>query len=179
VKARISLFTLIVAIVVSVGSARANDADSGIITRDYSGCATGNCVPIKGRASGLSALSAGFGIEHYLHVPGSSWTGLTHPETFAAAINVTCDDNVFSCGVVRSGQNGAKIVLTAMNGSGRIRRSNSFDVVLDCKNADCPHWQVNSDTDAVTSSVPEPAGMTLILTGLVGLLARRKRIVVI
>ena len=89
-------------------------------------------------------------------------------------MNVTCSSDVFSCAVMNFGQNGAKVVLSAINGFTGIPAGNSFEIILGCAKKDCPAWPGGLQFD-VTANVPEPATTVLMLTGLGALYTRRKR----
>ena len=174
-RTSMKVFLFGVVILLCVASANATSIDPGIIIRDPVGCPSGSCVPITGLSFSFGVPSSGFGVLHFLNASGVTWSSLILTETGVAAINVTCSSNVYSCSVVSFGQNGAKIVLTAAGGLPGILNGHSFEVILGCKNADCPGWPGGLEFSAVAnSSVPEPGTMALLLTGVGAICSRRK-----
>src|SRR5713101_8216046 len=102
-------------IAVCAVAAHADSIDPRIIIRDPVGCPANNCVSV-GLTFTFTVPSAGFGTLHFLNVSGVAMNSLILTETGVAAANISCSANVFSCGVVAFGQNGAKLVLTALGG---------------------------------------------------------------
>lgn len=171
-KSSTKIVVLGVAVLLSVAAANATTIDPRIIIRDPVGCPSGSCTPV-GLTFGFQVPVTGKGVLHFLNVSGVSWHSLVFTETGVAAVNITCSTDVFSCAVVPFGQNGAKIVLTAINGLTGIPAGNSFEIILGCARGDCPTWPAGLDIDAV-ANVPEPGTMALLLTGLGAIFARRK-----
>ncbi len=166
---------LATAITLAAGAAQATSIDPGIIIRDPVGCPNHNCIPITSLSFGFAVPSRGFGVLHFLNSTGVTWTSLILTEPGVPAVNVTCSSDVFSCGVVAFGQNGAKIVLTAINDLTGIPAGNSFEIILGCKNGKCNKWPERMEFEAVAnSSVPEPGTVALLLTGLGAMFTRRK-----
>jgi hypothetical protein len=154
-------------------AANASGIDPSVIIRDPVGCPTNNCVPVTGLTFSFQVPSAGFGVLHFLNSSGVTWTSLILTETGVAAANVTCSSDVFSCGISAFGQNGAKMVLLATGGAlSGIPNGNSFEIVLGCVNSIC--WPGGLQFDATANTVPEPATMALLLTGIGALVTRRK-----
>jgi hypothetical protein len=172
VKSSTKVGVLGIAVLVCVAATNATSIDPRIIIRDPVGCPSGNCTPV-GLSFGLNVPPPGTGVLHFLNVSGVTWHNLVLTETGVAAVNVTCSADVFSCAVVAFGQNGAQMVLTAVNGLTGIPSGNSFEIILGCATGDCPTWPVGLDFDAV-ANVPEPGTMALLLTGLGAMFARRK-----
>ena len=173
---RTSMKTCVLAMVIALGAvaAHANGIDPGIIIRDPLGCPSGHCIPIPGTSFSFGVPSGGFGLLHFLNASGITWSSLTLTEVGVPAINVTCSSDVFSCGVVAFGQNGAKIVLTALHGLPGIPNGNSFEIILGCTNGACPLWPAGLEFSAVANAVPEPGTMALLLTGAGAIFARGK-----
>jgi hypothetical protein len=153
-------------------AAQANSLDPRIIVRDPVGCPSNACVSITGLTFSFTVPSTGFGILHFLNSTGVNWNSLILTETGVAAANVTCSADTFSCSVFAFGQNGAKLVLTALGAGGGIPAGNSFEVLLSCVNSSC--WPGGLQFDATANAVPEPATIALMLTGMGALLTRRK-----
>lgn len=173
---KLSMKVLILAIAVSLSfvAAHADTVDPGIIVRDPLGCPGNNCTPITTLSFGFNVPSTGFGVLHFLNATGVAWHSLTFTETGEAAANISCSSNVFSCSVSALGQNGAKIVLTAVGGLTGIANNNSFEIILGCANGNCPAWPGGLNIDATANAVPEPGTMALLLTGLGAMAGRRK-----
>ncbi len=164
---------LVIVIALCAVAAHANPIDPGIIIRDPLGCSAGNCVTITGLTFNFSVPSAGFGVLHFLNASGVNWTSLILTEVGVAAVNVTCSSDVFSCSVVSFGQNGAKIVLTAVGSAlPGIPNGNSFEVILGCVNGNC--WPGGLQFQAAANAVPEPGTLALMLTGVGAFFTRRK-----
>lgn len=173
VKSSIKLSILAAIILLPFAAARANSIDPGIILRDPVGCPTHKCTTITGLSFSFHVPKHGFGLLHFLNASGVNWHKLTLTEFGVAAVNVQCSSNVFSCAVVALGSNGAKIVLTALNGQKGIPNGNSFEIILGCVKGKCPHWPTGVDFTAA-ANVPEPATLALVATGL-GLISTRRR----
>ena len=94
-------------------------------------------------------------------------------ETGVAAANISCAADIFSCAVVAFGQNGAKLVLTALGPTGGIPNGNSFEILLSCVNAIAGPATCSS-TSTANAVVPEPGTMALMLTGVGAFFTRRK-----
>lgn len=173
---RTSMKTCVLGIVIALCAvaAHANSVDPGIIINDPVGCPGGSCIPITGLSFSFSVPSGGFGLLHFLNASGVTWNSLILTEVGVPAINVTCSSDVFSCGVVSFGQNGAKIVLTAINGLPGIPNGNSFEIIMGCANGQCPLWPAGLEFSAVANAVPEPGTMALLLTGIGAMFTRRK-----
>jgi hypothetical protein len=171
---KISFKACLLGILIALGSAAAyadSINDPRIIIRDPLGCPTNNCVPV-GLSFTFNAPSAGFGLLHFINTSGVTMSSLILTETGVAAANISCSANIFSCGVVAFGQNGAKLVLTALGPGGGIPNGNSFEILLSCVNETC--WPGGLQFTATANAVPEPGTMALMLTGLGALLTRRK-----
>ena len=174
-KSSKKVFVLAAVLVLCAVGASASSIDPGIIIRDPVGCPSGGCISITGLNFSFNVPSSGFGILHFLNNSGVTWTSLILTESGVPAVNVSCTSDVFSCSVVQFGQNGARIVLTAVGGLSGIPNGNSFEVILGCKNGDCPHWPAGLEFSAVANaSVPEPGTMALVLGGIGALWTRRK-----
>ena len=174
-KPATKLFVLAIAISLSVVAAHADSVDPGIIINDPLGCPGNNCTTITQLTFGFNVPSTGFGVLHFLNATGVTWHSLLLTETGEAAVNISCSSNVFSCAVSPLGQNGAKILLTAIGGLTGIPNGNSFEVVLGCARGDCPKWPDGLGFEATANAtVPEPATMALLLTGVGAIVSRRK-----
>lgn len=160
-------------IVLSAVAAHADSIDPGVIIRDPVGCPSGNCIPVFGLTFSFTTPASGTGALHFLNASGVRWTSLILTEVGVPSVNVSCSSNVFSCSVVSFGQNGAKIVLTAVGAFTGIPAGNSFEIILGCANGHCPAWPAGLQFDAA-ANVPEPATMALLLTGLGAICTRRK-----
>ena len=169
---KVVILGMVVALLAIAASATA--VDPAVIVRDPVGCPTNNCVNITGLSFSFNVPQAGTGVLHFLNSSGVTWTSLILTEVGVAAVNVTCSSDVFSCAVMNFGQNGAKVVLSAINGFTGIPAGNSFEIILGCAKGDCPAWPGGLQFD-VTANVPEPATTVLMLTGLGALYTRRKR----
>lgn len=170
---RTSLKNCFLVLVVALGSvaASASSLDPQIIIRDPIGCPSHNCTPV-GLSFSFNVPQSGFGLLHFINASGVTMNSLILTETGVAAANISCGANTFSCVVMSFGQNGAKLVLTALGPTGGIPNGNSFEVLLSCVNSTC--WPGNLQFTATANAVPEPATMALMLTGVGALITRRK-----
>ena len=170
---RTSLKTCLLVLVVALGSAAAlaSPLDPRIIIRDPVGCPSNNCTPV-GLSFSFNVPQGGFGLLHFINASGVTMNSMILTETGVAAANISCAADTFSCAVVAFGQNGAKLVLTALGPTGGIPNGNSFEILLSCVNACWPsNLQFNVTANAV---VPEPGTMALMLTGVGAFFTRRK-----
>jgi hypothetical protein len=174
VKPSMKVLVLAIVVSMSVVAAHADTVDPGIIIRDPVGCPSNQCVSITSLNFSFSVPSGGFGLLHFLNASGVTWTSLTLTELLVPAVAVSCTSDVFSCSVVPFGQNGAKIMLTAVGGLPGILNGHSFEIILGCVKGECPLWPAGMQFDAVANAVPEPGTMAFLLTGLGAMYTRRK-----
>ncbi len=155
-------------------AAHADAIDPRIIIRDPVGCPSNACVTVTGNTFSFTVPSSGFGILHFLNSSGATWNTLSLTENGVAAANISCSADIFSCTVVAVGQNGAKIVLTALVPGQGIPTGNSFEILLSCVSSNC--WPGGLQVEAAANAVPEPGTMALLLTGVVALFATRRKL---
>jgi len=169
---RTSLKICFLVLVVALGSvaASASSLDPKIIIQDPVGCPSHSCTPV-GLSFSFNVPQGGFGLLHFINASGVTMNSLILTETGVAAANISCGADTFSCVVMSFGQNGAKLVLTALGPTGGIPNGNSFEVLLSC-NPTC--WPGNLQFTATANAVPEPGTMALLLTGVGALVTRRK-----
>jgi hypothetical protein len=174
VKNSTKVFASVAVVLLSITASYAGGLDPAITFRNP------QLLKITGLSFSFDVSNRGFEVLHFLNDSGDSgvsWHDLVFSDFGVPTIDVQCSNGVFSCSVVALGKNGAKIVLTALHGGQGLPSDTRLEIVPGCANGNCPLWPSGADFTAIANvpdSVPEPATLTLLATG-VGLLASQHR----
>ena len=142
------------------------------------------CPPDGCQAVGLkfsfTSPEQGFGKLFFTNASGQNWHSLRLIETGVPASAITCIQSLFLNCQVKTLQNGATEILLSgvANGTDNphngILNGQNFAIGFKCSGKNnC--WPEGGILFNATANVPEPASATLITTGLVALVMRRKR----
>jgi hypothetical protein len=131
-----------------------------------------NCTFVQGTKFTFSTPVSGIGALTFNNASGIDWTSLRLIEFGVPAGAITCITDVFLSCNATSGPNGSTIILLSGLGPGfaGITSGLNFSIQFECSSG-C--WPGNLPFRA-TANVPEPGTMALVLTGLAGVVTRRK-----
>jgi hypothetical protein len=130
------------------------------------------CTFVQGTQFNFTSPASGSGFVFFKNASGIDWTSLKLVEFGVPAGAITCITDVFLNCAAKSGPNGSTIILLSGLGQGfnGITRGINFSIQFECAEA-C--WPGNLPFHAV-ANVPEPGTIALVLTGLGGIVTRRK-----
>jgi len=177
------LFALIAcAIVLCCATAAFADSipDPTIIIKDP--VCTGSCTQV-GTNFSFGVPSSGTGTLFFQNASHTNWFTLRLTETGVPASAITCIQNVFvNCSVGTLSNGKTFIFLSGLgNGLPGITTGEFFSITFGCNKGTCPPWPGGLDFNGIanlkSATVPEPATMALFLTGIGGILMRRRRLV--
>lgn len=167
--ARISLVLIAVAVLATAASATSS-LDPTIIIRDPA-CPTPGCVAV-GQNFTFGVPSSGFGTLFFTNASGVNWNNLKLTETGVAANVIGCTTTAFANCTVSTLNGITTIFLSGINQNfAGIVAGENFSIVLGCVSDTC--WPGGLDFTA-TANVPEPGTMALLITGLGGIISRRR-----
>lgn len=161
----------------AVAFANSNN-DPTIIVKDP--ICSGTCTNVKSMSFGFGAPASGTGALTFQNSTGSNWFSLRFTETGVAANLITCVTNVFlscSTGTLTNGK--TYIFLSGLGqGAPGILNGAFFSITFGCAKGTCPPWPGGLDFSAnanlASATVPEPTTMLLMVTGIGGIITRRK-----
>jgi|SRR5690348_10717218 len=173
-----SFFLSVACAIVLATAAFANSVpDPTIIIKDP--VCTGSCTQV-GTNFNFGVPASGTGTLFFQNSSGSNWFSLRLTETGVPASAVTCIQNVFvNCSVGTLGNGKTFIFLSGLaNGVPGITTSEVFSITFGCNKGTCPPWPGGLDFNAIanlrSATVPEPATMALVFTGITGIITRRR-----
>ena len=141
-------------------------------------CSPGLCTDV-GLNFNFTAPASGTGTLFFTNTSGVNWTSLKLIETVpvVAAADIKCASYLFkSCSVTTLPNGSVEILLQGVKGGLNkdtgIRNGASFSIQFACVGSSC--WPGGLSFGAHANSVPEPGTVALLITGLGGILSRRK-----
>jgi len=174
-----------VALVLMVGTAMsfADGIDPKLVIHGVSGASPIHCSPEVCQGVGVnfnfSAPPSGTGTLFFTNTSGVNWTSLKLIETsgVVAAADIKCASYLFKSCTTSTLPNGSVEILLqgvkgGLNKDVGIRAGASFSIQFACVNNGC--WPGGLDFGAHANSVPEPGTIALLMTGLGGIISRRK-----
>jgi len=169
-----ALFALVLVLMLAAAAFANSSTDPKIIVRDP--VCSGPCTPV-GTHFTFTVPASGTGILLFNNASGVAWTTLRLVESGVAAANVDCQTNVFLNCTVGTLPNGKTFILLSGIGGGfaGITPGENFSITFGCATGVCQPWPGNLPFSGV-ANVPEPATVALVLTGLGGIVLRRKRL---
>ncbi len=131
-----------------------------------------SCTFVQGTQFNFSSPASGTGFVFFNNASGIDWTSLKLVEFGVPAGAITCITDVFLGCTATGGPNGSTILLLSGLGPGfgGITNGINFSIQFACSTG-C--WPGNLPFHAV-ANVPEPGTVALVLTGLGGIVTRRK-----
>jgi len=145
--------------------------DPTIIIRDPA-CPSPGCVAV-GQTFNFGVPNSGQGTLFFTNASGLDWFNLKLTEAGVSANVITCISTAFANCTVSTINGVTTIFLSGLNSSySGIPNGQNFSIVFGCVNGNC--WPGGLDFSAA-ANVPEPATLALMLTGLGGIITRRRR----
>ncbi len=164
------LFILIALAVFATAAYADSSLDPTIIIRDPS-CPTPGCVSV-GQQFTFGVPSSGFGTLFFTNASGVDWTNLKLTESGVSANVIGCTTTAFANCTVSTLNGITTIFLSGINQNfAGIVSGENFSIVFGCVSETC--WPGGLDFSA-TANVPEPATIALMLTGIGGIISRRR-----
>jgi hypothetical protein len=137
-----------------------------------------NCVDVGSKFT-FTVPEGGSGTLYFTNDSGKNWTSLTLTENGIPAADISCHSALFSSCTTKTLKNGSvEIILSGANGKALwadhgIANGQSFAISFSCVKGSC--WQGGQTFGgSANASVPEPTTIALMLTGIAGLVSRRK-----
>jgi hypothetical protein len=138
------------------------------------------CIDV-GLNFSFSVPKSGSGTLFFTNTSGQNWTSLTLIEKGVPAADIKCSSSLFSSCTTTTLKNGSVEILLSgvvsrgLNKDVGIRNGQSFSMVFACVGNSCWPGGLTFNGHANNSaSVPEPGTIALMVTGLVGMVSRRK-----
>ena len=170
-------FLICAAILVFASAAFANsNTDPTIIVKDPA--CTGSCTPV-GMQFTFGTPATGLGMLLLNNNSGVNWTSLKLVESGVPANLITCLSPGAFANCSLSTVNGVTTILLSGVGQGLfgIPAGHNFSITFGCGTGtgpNCGPWPADLDFTATANPVPEPGTIALVLTGLGGIITRRR-----
>jgi hypothetical protein len=137
------------------------------------------CVEIGSKFS-FTVPAGGSGTLYFTNDSGKNWNSLELIETGIPAADIKCQSSLFSSCTTETLKNGSVEILLTNNGKALwkdqgIPNDGSFAISFSCVKGSCWQGGATFGGTANPGSVPEPATIALMLTGVAGLVSRRKK----
>ena|SRR5689334_21216351 len=172
---RLSLVCFAILLFASAAFANSN-TDPTIIVKDPA--CTGSCQSV-GMQFTFSTPATGLGMLLFHNASGVDWTSLKLVESGVPASLITCLSPGAFANCSLSTVNGVTTILLSGVGNGflGIPSGHNFSITFGCGTAtgpNCGPWPANLPFSGSANAVPEPATIALVLTGLGGIITRRR-----
>jgi hypothetical protein len=175
-----------VALLLVIGSAMAfadGINDPKIIVRGANGNANVSCPPSGCQGVGVNfnfvVPKFGTGTLYFTNTSGKNWTSLTLIEKGEPAADISCAQSLFTSCTTKTLKNGSvEILLSGVNKSGaqnaRTGIMNGQSFYIQFAKVDGVGWPAGLAFSAHAGTAPEPETVALMVTGLIGIVSRRK-----
>jgi hypothetical protein len=137
------------------------------------------CVDITSLKFSFQVPQGGSGTLYFTNETGKNWTSLTLIESGIPAADISCHSQLFASCTTKTLKNGeVEIILTnnskALWRDQGIPEGGNFAISFSCVKGSCWNGGASFGGHANAGTVPEPATVALMLTGVLGLVSRRK-----
>jgi hypothetical protein len=128
----------------------------------------------------FSVPESGSGALFFTNTSGQNWNSLALIEKGEPAADIKCSSNLFASCTTKTLRNGSVEILLsgvksgALNKGQGIRNGQSFSIAFSCIKDSCWPGGLTFGGHANAGTVPEPGTIALMVTGVVGLVSRRK-----
>ena len=138
------------------------------------------CIPVGAKFS-FTVPASGSGTLYFTNQSGINWNSMTLIEKGVPAADISCHSPLFSSCTTETLKNGSVEILLTNGGQAQwhdkgIPNGANFSITFSCVKGSC--WpgglQFGGHGSASTHATPEPGTVALMLTGLAGLVSRRK-----
>jgi hypothetical protein len=137
------------------------------------------CVPVGFNFS-FTIPASGSGSLFFTNDSGKAWNSLKLIETGVPAADVSCHSSMFSSCSVTTLQNGSVQILLTNNSNGRnwrdhgIANGGNFQIQFACVKGNCWPGGITVTGNGSAGTIPEPATVALMITGMGAIFSRRK-----
>lgn len=173
-------FRALLVLMVVLGCAAAvfasSSLDPKVIIKDPV-CPTKVCTPV-GMTFTFGVPASGKGTLFFSNASGQNWTTLRLVESGIPASAISCQTNAFASCTVGTLANGKTFIfLSGVGGSFKgLQNGAAFSITFACVKKSC--WPGGLDfrgtANLASATVPEPTTIALLLTGVGGIVTRRK-----
>jgi len=180
-KLRFLLFAWVAVLMFGVAAFANSVADPTIIIKDP--ICDGHCTQVPGTTFTFGVPNSGRGTLSFQNSSESNWLTLRLTETGVPAGAITCVQNVFAnCSLGTLGNGKTFIFLSGLGkGMPGITTGEVFSITFGCTRGDCQPWPAGLDFTGManlrSATVPEPTTVVLMMTGLAGIISRRRWVV--
>jgi hypothetical protein len=137
------------------------------------------CVPVGFNFS-FTIPESGSGSLFFTNESGKNWNSLTLIESGVPAADVSCHSSLFASCSVTTLKNGSVEILLTNGGNGRLNRGSgienggNFQIQFACVKGSCWPGGIQVTGHGSTGTVPEPATLALMMTGIGAIVSRRR-----
>jgi len=137
------------------------------------------CVPVGFNFS-FTIPASGSGSLFFTNESGKSWNSLEMIESGVPAADVSCHSSLFASCTVTTLKNGSVEILLTTGGNGRnwknhgIPEGGNFQIQFACVKGNCWPGGITVSGHGSTGTIPEPATLGLMVTGIGAIFSRRK-----
>lgn len=171
-----AVLVLMTVLACAAAALASSSTDPKVIIKDPV-CPTTVCTPVGANFT-FGVPSSGTGTLFFSNASGKDWTTLRLIESGIPASAVSCQTNAFANCTLGTLSNGKTFVfLSGVGGSFKgLQNGAAFSISFACVNSNC--WPGGLDfrgtANLPSATAPEPTTVALLLTGLGGIVTRRK-----
>jgi hypothetical protein len=171
-----ALLVLMIVLVCTAAAFSSSSMDPKVIVKDPV-CPTSKCTPV-GMSFNFGVPASGKGTLFFTNASGQNWTSLRLVESGIPASAISCQTNAFASCTVGTLANGKTFIfLSGVGGSFKgLQNGAVFSITFACVKGNC--WPGGLDfrgsANLPSATAPEPTTIALLLTGVGGIVTRRK-----